>query len=177
MSCSWLERVAIAMDADWTPDIDAHVAGCAECGALLADRQLLREAPEIAPEVYESVRARVMERVRPSLPAWWWRAAAAVLLAVAGVAAWWSVQVPEAERLRIAVAAPAAPAPQPAALRRSTVPRESRRATRSDPVALALTLREQLEPLPPAAQGDVAVTMQTEDPNVVIMLVEGDDDE
>ena len=62
MTCEWMERVATALDGDWTPDIESHVAGCAECRELLADRALLREAPEVAPEVYAAVRSRCQQR-------------------------------------------------------------------------------------------------------------------
>ena len=191
MTCEWMERVALALDGAWTPEVEAHVARCAECRELLADQALLREAPEIAPEVYAAVRAGVMERVRPSY-AVWWRAAAAVVLAVTGIA-WWTLRVPEAERLDIAVAAPKAPVVRPTAPLRSRlrtplrtwreVPSEPRASasgrrdrTRPDPIALALAVREELNPSPPRLTGDVAVAMQTEDPEVFILLVGGDDE-
>lgn len=176
MTCEWMERVALALDGEWTPEIENHVARCAECRELLADRELLREAPEIAPEVYAAVRARVMERVRP-LYAVWWRAAAAVVLAVAGIV-WWTLRVPEGERLDIAVAAPKAPVLAAVApvQRPPAVPKVRRAVGRPDPVALALAVREELNPSPPKLSGDVAVAMQTEDPEVFILLVGGDDE-
>lgn len=181
MTCEWMERVALAMDGEWTPEIEIHVARCSECRELLADQALLREAPEIAPEVYAAVRAGVMERVRPSY-AVWWRAAAAVVLAVAGIA-WWTMRVPPAERLDIAVAAPTAPLRSRLSPPLREVPSEPRASasgvrasTRPDPIALALAVREELNPSPPKLTGDVAVAMQTEDPEVFILLV-GEDDE
>jgi hypothetical protein len=178
MNCEWMERVAFALDGEWTPDIEAHVAACAECRELLADRELLRVAPEIAPEVFAAVRARVLLDVRPSYSTWW-QLAAAVALAVGGIA-WWALRVPEAERLEIAIAAPAAPVVERV---RSTAPSRSRLGTgrvpreKPDAVRLAMAIREELDPAPPRMEGDVAVAMQTEDPDVFILLVGGDDDE
>ena len=178
MNCEWMERVAFALDGEWAPEIEAHVAACAECRELLADRELLRAAPEIAPEVFAAVRAQVLSRVRPSSSAWW-QIAAAVLVGVLGIA-WWALRVPEAETLEIAIAAPAAPvvervrttAPLRSRLGRERVPQE-----KPDAVRLAMAMREELDPAPPRMKGDVAVAMQTEDPDVFILLVGEDDDE
>ena len=179
MNCAWMERVAFALDGEWTPEIEAHVASCAECRELLADRELLRAAPQIAPEVFAAVRDGVMERLRPSYTIWW-KVAAAVAVVALGTA-WWTLRMPEAERLDLAVAAPAAPAVERMAPARqvSVVTRKVRRAgdTQVDTARLAMAIREELDPAPPRIEGDVAVAMQTEDPEVFILLVGGDDDD
>jgi hypothetical protein len=173
-----MERVALALDGEFTPEIERHMAMCAECRELLADRELLRAAPEIAPESYAAVRERVLARVsRPN--AVWWRAAAAVVLAAAGLT-WWLLRMPEAERLEIAVASPAAPVverPRARAELRAAPGTVRRRVERTDAVSLAMRLRAELDPAPPRMMGDVAVAMQTEDPEVFILLVGGADDE
>jgi hypothetical protein len=117
----------------------------------------------------------------------WWKMAAAVVVGVLGIA-WWGLRVPQAERLDIAVAAPSAPAVQRVV--EGTAPSQSRprsfgvegRVARVSPpkpdaVRLAMAMREELDPAPPRMEGDVAVAMQTEDPDVFILLVGGDDDE
>jgi hypothetical protein len=198
MNCGWMERVALAMDGEWTPELDRHVAGCAECRELLADRELLRAAPEIAPEAYSVVRERVRAAVRPSY-AMWWRAAAAVLVAALGLT-WWLTRMPGAERLEIAVSAPGVAAPltigsgaaEAARGLKPTPPsgslnlvtglgqatlKPTPRVERTNVVGLAMRLREELEAQPPRMEGEVAVAMQTEDPEVFILLVGGEDDE
>ena len=174
MTCEWMERVAVAIDDEWTPEVEAHVGACAECRELLADRALLREAPEIGPEVYAAVRAQVLERVRPSY-AMWWRAAAAIVVAVIGMA-WWMTRLPAVERLEVAVSAPAAPVVERVAVVKKAAVRRARRVRKHDPVKLALALREQLDPAPAKLAGGVAFAMHTEDPNVVILLVPGGDE-
>ena len=175
MNCGWMERVAFALDGEWTPEVERHLAGCSECRALLADRELLRATPEIAAEAYTAVRERVMAAVRPSY-AMWWRAAAAVGLVMAGVA-WWSVRLPEAERLEIAVRAPGVVAIPNSAAQAARTLKPAPRMARTDGVALAMRLREELEAQPPRIPGEVGVAMQTEDPEVFILLVGGEDDE
>ena len=181
MNCGWMERVALALDGEWTPEVERHVAACAECRELLADRELLRAAPEIGPEAFTAVRERVMAEVRPSY-AMWWRAAAAVLVAAVGLT-WWLIRMPEPERLEIAVRAPAVVASRNGAaeaargLKPTLLIKRASRVTAPDAVTLAMRLREELDPAPPRVEGEVGVAMQTEDPEVFILLVGGEDDE
>jgi len=98
------ERLSVWLDGELTPaergEVEAHLAACEECAALLADMGavdgLARELPaEAPPEYFETFPARVRARVesatraRPvapatrwQMPAWTWAAAAVLLLAV-----------------------------------------------------------------------------------------------
>ena len=125
------ERLSAYLDGELstadTAAVEAHVAACEECAALLAGMAAVddrfRESPAPAPAGYfDTFAPRVRERIeaeprRPAarrLPAWTWAAAAALLLAVV---------TPLTLRGRVSVAPAAAPPPAPAAT--ATAPRES----------------------------------------------------
>jgi anti-sigma factor RsiW len=91
------EQLGAYLDGELDPParsaLDAHLSGCGECGAHLADLasvdQAARDTPLVVPDRYfddfaPRVRARLQKRAparwRP--PAWGWAAAAALLLAV-----------------------------------------------------------------------------------------------
>ncbi|HSD65163.1 MAG TPA: zf-HC2 domain-containing protein, partial [Vicinamibacteria bacterium] len=93
------ERLSAYLDRELPPDerlmVEAHLAGCAGCTALLAELAAADEAaaalPAEAPAGYfESFPARVRSRLGPRkaqaparrLPAWTWAAAAGLLLAI-----------------------------------------------------------------------------------------------
>lgn len=181
-TCEWTERVALSVDQNST-DVDRHVSACSECRELLADlhagRDLLQETLWIPEKAYEDVRARVLESVRPSR--WPWAVAAAVALVALGASIWGSYElyVP-VEPLEIAIershapvivqaaAASSLPDRCSAARQHVTVPRAGARNH------LALALRDMLGPgnAPPvAAAGAVVMSIQTEDPDVLIVLV------
>lgn len=164
--CIWSERVAMLLDGE---DATArkHVVACAECAGLLAelqaDRELLRSMPVPPMQV----------RLPRRHGLWAWPAALAASLAI-GVWLW--PQPAPVEPMAVAVKAPAAPSPElarrPAPVRR--VPKPA-----AQTLSLAAALEAALPPhaAPPvAAKGDVVVAMQTEDPNVVIVLVGDSDD-
>jgi hypothetical protein len=167
-----MERVALAMDAEWTPEVEAHASGCAECRELLADRDRLGTLQPIPDAALAAVRARVLDRVAPS-HRWWWAVAASLIILLGGVT-WRAASLPDAEPLRAAVPAPAAPVIQPVGRARPAPLPQRQLRPAPQPAALARALREVLEPetAPPvAADGPVVVAMQTEDPTVVIVLV------
>jgi len=173
-TCAWMERVALAMDSGWTREIEQHAAECPECRELLADRDLLREAPLIPESALTALRARVLEKVAPS-HSWMWRAAAAVVLAAAGIS-WWVLRPPEVQRMEIVVAAPAAPAvlQARAATVREPVARAKAAKRSNGQASLALALRDAMEPQtapPVSGTGSVLVAVQTDDPEVMIVLV------
>ena len=165
--CDWQERVAMLIDQE---EIKAreHVASCPACSGLLADleadRDLLRSSP--VPDMR-------LPRIRRRTPAVWaWAVAAAVLL----LTLWVWPRPAAVEPLKIVVRAPVAPEvirsePQRVAQK----PRK-----RQSQARLAEALEAALPPLvhpPVAAKGEVVVALQTEDPNVIIVLVQGDSDE
>jgi hypothetical protein len=168
--CDWQERVAMLLDEE-DGAARQHVALCPSCAALLgeldADRELLRSMP--VPEMHLApIRRR-------RLAVWAWAAAAAVLFTL-----WLWPRPAAVEPLQIAVRAPAAPEltlperrPEPRVAARRPRAREHRS-------RLAEALEAALPPLvhpPVSARGDVVVALQTEDPNVIIVLVRGDSDE
>jgi hypothetical protein len=170
-----MEQVALGMDGEWTPEIERHAAECQECSALLADRELLREAPTIPEAAVAEVRARVMKQVAPSRSQMW-LAAAAVFVAAAGIT-WWVLRPAEVQHMEVAVSAPAAPQLMPVSASPAT--QRVRRAIRSKPAngqaTLAMALREAMGPQtapPVSGSGSVLVAVQTEDPEVMIVLVD-----
>jgi hypothetical protein len=162
-----MERVAVAMDGEWTPAIERHAAVCHECSELLEDRELLREPPVLSDDALATVRTRVLKEVGHSRSPLW-QAAAALLLA-AGGATWWLTRLPEVEPLHVTVAAPTAPMPTRKPLRARAPEMVSAR-----PADLALALRDALGPQtspPVSGSSAVLVAMETEDPDVLIVLV------
>jgi hypothetical protein len=164
-TCDWQERVAMLLDQEEAAARE-HVTSCSACADLLAelesDRDLLRSSP--VPDMR-------LPRIRRRPPVWVWAAAAAVLLSI-----WLWPRPAAVEPLEIAVRAPAAPE-----ITRSE-PRQVAARPRKRPTQprLAEALEAALPPLvhpPVAANGEVVVAMQTEDPNVIIVLVQGDSDE
>jgi hypothetical protein len=174
-TCSWMERVALAMDGEWTPEVESHVNLCSECRELFEDRDLLREPPLVPDSAIAAVRARVLKQVSPSR-SWFWQIAATVLIAAAGIG-WWLLRPPVLERIDVAVAAPGVPELVPAhePIRVARVPRDVRRVKPSrSPASLALALRDAMGPQtapPVSGSGSVLLAVQTEDPDVVIVLV------
>ncbi|HYO81572.1 MAG TPA: hypothetical protein VES20_09235 [Bryobacteraceae bacterium] len=162
MSCDWLERVAVAMDDEWTDEIQQHVDGCPVCAELLADREWLRSVPPLPP-----LKPIHTPRQRRWLPAA--IAAAAALTAVAAGVQWLS-RTP-VEPITVAVQHPGAPSqlPPPAVLRvRRTQTQGGPRVLAHDPEKLARSLGSMLYP---SSAPEGTVTLYTEDPDVVIVLV------
>jgi hypothetical protein len=169
-----MEQVVLAMEEEWTPEIERHTAECAECRELLADRELLREAPLIPDTALAALRARVLQQVAPS-PSWMWRAAAAAVLAAAGIS-WWILRPAEVLRMEVAVWAPKAPqlVRSRAATEKKVVQRREFNKPGNRPAALAMALRDAMGPetAPPVSgSSSVLVAVQTEDPQVMIVLV------
>ena len=163
MNCPWLERVALAMDGEWTSAVEAHVRECGECSGLLEDRELLQSAPELP-------RVVPVRTPRPRLT--WWPAAIAA--AAAAVVLGWTLQPSAVDPMPgVTVHHPAAPAVE--ARHVAAVPKPIRRPPgpqpappRFDADRLAGTLASSLRR--PSAPSD-AVTVYTDDPEVVIMLL------
>ena len=163
-TCEWQERVAMLLDTEDAATL-GHVASCAACAGLLADLESDRETLRSMP-----VPDMTLGRIRRPTAILPWAAAAAVLLGL-----WLWPRPAAVEPLEIAVRAPSAPA-IPRAEPRPIAPQPQKR---SPQPRLAEALEAALPPLvnpPVAAKGDVVVAMQTEDPNVVIVLI-GDSDE
>jgi hypothetical protein len=164
-----MERVAVAMDSEWTPEIESHASVCHECSELLADRELLQEPPTLSEDALATVRTRVLKQVGHSRPPLW-QAAAAVFLTAGGLT-WWLTRLPDVEPLHVTVAAPTAPMPLPT---RKPLRARAPEVISARPAALALALRDALEPQtapPVSGSSAVLVAMETEDPDVLIVLV------
>jgi hypothetical protein len=127
------ERLSALLDDELSAreraEVEAHLAGCASCAALLARMRAVEDAarslPAEAPAGYfdglpERVRARIEARraSRRRLPSWAWAAAAAVLLAVVTPLTLREIRSPQGS----ATGAPAAVPPRAAAGK--TAPRE-----------------------------------------------------
>lgn len=174
MSCDWSERVALLLDEE-NAATRAHVGRCPECAALLteleSDRDLLRSMP--VPEM-RPVRVRDS---RKQLLSWIAAAAAAILLGV------WQWPRPAAiEPMQIAIRTPAVPdmgltIPVTASAAAAAKLPKPRRAQETPSLARALeeALPPEVHP-PVVAKGKVVIAMQTEDPNVIIVLLGGSDD-
>lgn len=162
MNCPWLERVALAMDGDWTPEIEAHVGACGECSGLLEDREWLRSPPPL-PAVAPVRKRRVT----------WWPAAAAIAAAAALVVSGLTLlRLPEVEPLGPVVmrhpVAPAVAVSERAIVATGSRPKRPQAVRRFDPERLAQSLIASLHR--PAVPSH-AVTIYTDDPEVVIMLL------
>ena len=168
MNCEHFEQTAQLLDFE---DVEAraHAQSCEACTALLqeldSDRELLRAAP--VPEMRMPAPRR-----RPVL--WQWAAVAAAVLI--SLLLW--PQDREIEQLAVRVPAPpVVDVPSPSA--RVEVRQKPQLAAAKKEVAPSLAQALQ-DALPPegqpmvAANTDVVVAMQTEDPDVVIVLVGGD---
>lgn len=182
-ACDRAEHVALYVGGDLAPAesaaVQRHATECAECRALLADLMvdaaLLRAPVELPAAAFSDVRSAVSTRLQSFRHYLWWPAAAAAAAALATLA-WYTQEVNRPlDGLDIVVSAPAAPRvalPQPA-----TAEVSQRRPTirhRHDPAALAMALRAMLPPVnaaPAASSSPVLITTQTEDPNVVIILI------
>ena len=172
MTCPWLERVALAMDGEWTPEVEAHVGECAECSGLLEDREVLQSAPPL-PRVV-SIRA-------PQRKLTWWPAAIAA--AAAAVVVGFAVQPPAVDPMPpVAMRHPVAPTvtvSEEVAQVRQPV-RQHRPVRRSAPSFDAERLAGSLvAALHRPMDASEAVTIYTDDPDVVIMLLpsRGDEDD
>jgi hypothetical protein len=201
MNCDQLERVALAMDGEFTAEVEAHVASCAECASLLEDRELLRTAPVLSEFAVTDVQRRVRERIRGSRARTlrWLAAAAAMLFAATSLfllerQPMTTAQPVEMARHETKPSSPAQPEALPRAVDRSTMrrarptpvakPKSAEPPSKlPDPVRLAQALRHALGPettAPVSARPGTVVTLQTDNPEVLIILIpaiEGDVDE
>ncbi|MDZ4797154.1 MAG: hypothetical protein SGI92_03245 [Bryobacteraceae bacterium] len=168
MSCPHAEEVALLESAG--PELRAHLAGCAECRELLddllSDQALLREPPTV-PEgvVAKAVLRRLAVRRWSVLPAGLAAAAALAFVILR--------PLPVPQTLALTPPAPAVAGvvtPSRKVERRHPAPRP--RIT--DPTLLMANLKAMLQTGSTAtasADTSVLITTQTDDPDVVIVLV------
>jgi hypothetical protein len=151
-----------------------HVGACPACSSLLAelesDRSLLQSMP-VPP-----MRLRYIGR-----HTYRWVLAAAVAASLALCIWLWPNPAP-VETLQIAVRAPSAPEVRLVSRPPVAELQQPRRQVNRDKPAMSLAaaLEAALPPLaypPVTAKDDVVIAMQTEDPNVMIVLLQGDSDE
>ena len=100
MNCEWQEKVALfvddELDAQAQREAEAHLAGCAECSAAVAEHLALKKAVRVAakrfvapPELHASIYRELHPQARVS-PWWKWgmSAVSVVLVAALGAALW-----------------------------------------------------------------------------------------
>jgi anti-sigma factor RsiW len=100
MNCEWREKVALfaddELDATALQEAEAHLSGCAECTAAVADHMALKKAVRVAsnkyaapPELHASIYRQLHPHARVS-PWWKWGMSAVSLLLVMtlGVVLW-----------------------------------------------------------------------------------------
>jgi anti-sigma factor RsiW len=100
MSCEWREKVALFADDELQPatqeEVSAHLNGCAECTAAVAEQLALKKAVRVAANRYSAppdLHAAVYRQLHPHArvsPWWKWGMSAACLLLVValGLALW-----------------------------------------------------------------------------------------
>jgi predicted anti-sigma-YlaC factor YlaD len=153
MNCqAWEERVALHAGGDLVAaDVTEHLAECAACRKFAEEmRAAIREwgtAIEVPIAALDEVRGNVLEQTRPRRYGWWIAAAAAAAVVVLAVMPMW--RMPEVETL--ALVAPAVP----------RAPEVHRSLAAPVPTIVAS------KPVEPVA----SIKIFTEDPNVVILLV------
>lgn len=96
MSCEWREKIGAYVDDELAPpaqqELSAHVAGCSECTAAVAEHLALKKAVRTAGNKFSAppdLHAAIYRKLHPAKSAsvWWkWVAAAAGLAAVLAVA-------------------------------------------------------------------------------------------
>lgn len=185
--CPSLEDLALyAGEESVSPSLREHVAHCAECATLVrefeADRVTLQHPPAIPEEVYAAVQRNVLADLpRPSSArryAW----AAAIAAGVAAIAFSPALRrEPAAQKTMPAAVAELRTAPHRLeAVKRDPAPRRKARAPRKSPPAslpdagLIAALDALYETEAPAVvpyDGEVVIAIQTQDPNVTIVLL------
>jgi anti-sigma factor RsiW len=93
MSCEWREKIGPYVDEELAPaaqqELSAHLAGCSECTAAVAEHLALKKAVRTAASRFSAppeLHAAIYRQLHPakSSSVWWkWAAAAASLAAVA----------------------------------------------------------------------------------------------
>lgn len=171
MSCpEWKEQVALLAGGDpVSADVIAHVEACEKCRQyqleLRADIDVWRQEPDIPEEVLAQIRRGVLSRVnrRPRVT-WWVAAAAAALVAIA-------LLLPIGRRHQELTLAPppAAPVLKPPALKppETTVAAAPKRAQ-------SVPARTPANKSGRRSAGSTVIKLFTDDPDVVILLVDSE---
>jgi hypothetical protein len=180
------------LDSSERAGVATHIIQCSTCGALVAelqsDRELLQSHPDITEGAIQDVHQRVMSElpVAGSLRRYLWPAAIAACVALLALSSMWSSRLlrrqPEAQptahrgyRPAPPIVSEKAPELQQTTKVQSQAPRKiRRRPAKSSDAELIAALDQLFETEPPAAEptdGEVVITMLTEDPNVTIILL------
>jgi hypothetical protein len=188
MSCQqWHEAIALFVDGERPgEDLAEHLERCDGCRQLLRDLQVdqaeLQRAPDIDPAVFAAVRVEVLGRVVRRKIWWrWWVAAASFVTLLLATGIW-----PRAARKQSELIPPSQKTPAPRPVEKGTIApgslmsqpvRRVRIAKRtvassrkSDPDKILsewLSPNTRREPL--GSQSEVAMRIQTADPDVVIL--------
>lgn len=182
-ACPTWEALANYIDgADAADGIECHIAECATCRAVIErlreDQQLLQTEPEIADSAFTDVRLRVMSQVsrRRSSHSYWMAGLIAASLLIAMFWPRTEPQLPAPAPLPLVVQAPTQPAIAPAVQKNVRKRQAHARPgeSQSSPAELIAAL-DNLYNDPPSSgaglPGQVVITMETEDPNVTIILL------
>jgi len=177
------------LDASERAGVATHIIECSACGALVAelqsDRELLQTHPDIPSEAIQEVHRRVMSELPAagSLRRYLWPAAIAACVALLALTSTLVRRQPVAQpisnrEVRTApppIASEKAPELQQTTRVQSQLSRKIRRRPAKSSDAELIAALDQLfetEPQAPAAtDGQVVITMLTEDPNVTIILL------
>lgn len=96
MSCEWQEKVALLVDDELQPaaqeEVSAHLAGCSQCAAAVAEQLALKRAVRVAasrytapPDLHAAIYRELHPHARVS-PWWKWGMSLACLVLVAALA-------------------------------------------------------------------------------------------
>lgn len=188
MSCrEWEGAIALLVDGDTAEaGLAEHLEGCGDCSRLLqdlrADQERLQRAPEIGSAVCGAVRQEALRRIARRRIAWGhWAAAAAAAAALLVAGIWLRPEVPTNGPIAIESQAPALRTiEKPVMAQAHTAPKPRRRVRPAKAPSVAPrdadweravaewfpveTRRERR-----GSQSEVAMQIQTSDPDVVIL--------
>ena len=190
--CPNLETLALyageELDASERAGVATHIIECSTCGALVAelqsDRELLQTYPDIPAEAIQEVHRRVMSELPAagSLRRYLWPAAIAACVALLALSSTLIRRQPAAQPMAIRdhrasppIVSEKAHEVQQATKAQSQPSRKIRRQpAKSSDAELIAALDQLFETEPQAAaatDGEVVITMLTEDPDVTIILL------
>jgi anti-sigma factor RsiW len=166
------------LDVSDIEELDTHIASCEECSAtvedLRADRALFAAIPELPETAIAELHERVISRLQTPRRYAWPAAIAACIAAAAVIATQagsYKEPPPPPPLKQLAMRIPEAPQPLQIKKTHRVQPRKSQRASDAALIAAIDNLFEP-EPHPVAPiSGPVVITMQTQDPNVTIILL------
>ena len=188
MNCrEWESEIALLVDGDAAAfGLAEHLEDCAECRKLLhglrADQESLRRAPEIAAAVCDVVRDSALQRTaRWTIEKSQWATAGAVAAAILLTGIWLRREVPPAEPIGVMPTTLASSEIKPSVMAQTPrAPKSRRRVRAAKSVSVAPSIVDwervvaewfpaEKKPALRGSQSEVAMHIQTSNPDVVIL--------